>query len=539
MTTHLLSTLRPSAALILAMVCLAPANGADSVRVGTYDFGYASGGDMRARPVQVFDDGRNTYFQFRPGEAIPAIFSQSGGLPQLLVPRQEGPYVRVENVHGRFLLQVGRSQAMVVHAGGTREDAPALAVVTPAGLSTPYAGAIPQGGRLVASLAPVPGALDVAPERNSYATPQKGDAVRWVQEEPQRDEVSVWFQRGSSVLSAEAKRLIAAAARRAGANTRFAVVGRDDDSLKEGLDKARAQVLSQALEHAGVSRSAIAVREGAAAAHNGRNWASTIQVETERPLEQPSQGGERFATIRANLRALVQAGVLRPDQADALLAQRTGAAASATRVAAAAGGPPAPTAASTPAGFMLRVSDKTIQGALRRWAQEVNHQLVWDAPPELDAKVLEDFAIGGATLQDALQNLLAGLKDRGYSLDAVLYSNRVVRVSASGAKKPADAAATPTSNPAQMRPASAPATPSWQMRQADRTVAQMLTRWAADANWKVVWNATQHVAIAGDAAIGASDFPDAAAKVMAQVSAAGYRLRATPARDNTLLVSSY
>lgn len=539
---------RFAVALAVSAVCLAPATGADSARVGAYDFGYAASGDARARPVQVFDDGRNTFFQFRPGESVPAIFTQKAGTPQLLVPSQEGPYIKVASVHGRFVLQVGRAQAAVVHAGATRDDAPPLNVVSNTGLTTPYVGGpIPDGGRLVATLAPADAPPDDAAHRNSYATPRKGDAVRWVEAEARREEASVWFTRGSAQLSPDARKALATAARGVGAHSRVVVIGRDDDTLKEGLDRLRGETLKTALVKSGIDESRISVRVGVAGTPKGTSWPSTIQIETERPLAVASPAAGRANSIRSNLDALVSAGVLKPEQAQAIAAHH--------------GARPVATAVQQQevvpkGGFTLVAADKTVQGTIKRWATALNYQVVWDAPANLDAPVLGDATIPGASIQEALERLLGGLKEKGYALDATVFSNRVIRLTATGGSARSETAPSPQPppqpqppqqpQPQPLRVEPRPANPrnlattgQWQMLQGDRTVQAMLTRWAADAQWNVVWNAPERIGITGDAVINNPTFKGATEHVIAQAAQAGYRLRVTTSDDRTVVVSSY
>lgn len=549
----------PAGALVLL-----PAMGADSARVGSYDFNYMVAGDFRARPVQVFDDGRSTFFQFRPGEAFPAIFSHQSGTPQLLVPVQEGPYIRVAEVHGRFVLQAGRAQANVVHAGSSRPDAPAVNVVGANGMSATYQGVVPDGARVVASLSPVGlgSTIDDAAHRNSYATPRKGDAVRWVEAEPKHEEVSVLFARGSAVLTPEARKVVASAARASTSNTRFVVTGRDDDSLKEGVEKLRAAALVAALVNAGVDASRVTSRTGVAGAARGQSWPSTIQIETDRPMATVPAETTRAAAIRSNLDALVAAGVLKPDQALAIAAHHSGR--------------PAPQVQpDPPRGFSLAAADKTIQGTLRRWASAHNYQLVWDAPAEMDAAVMGDLPIPGDTLAQAMENLLAGLKAMGYELSATVYSNRVVRLTAAAAPAPratADAARPAASPPHSPAPAAAPsavvpaaapvAAPvpqtaprtepkppamlnladtaqPWRVLERDQTVQNMLSRWASEAQWQVVWNAKERIQITGDAQMPRQTFQSAAQEVIKQAAAVGYRVRLTNKDDRTIVVSSY
>jgi hypothetical protein len=148
-------------------------------RVGAFDFGYAVTGDARVLPVQVFDDGVHTYFQFRTGETMPAIFAHEGAQVRLLLPQPHGPFWRVPDRHGRFVLQSGRARAAVVHLGPDRPGAPAWTAESASG--QPLV-AMPAGSPAVARLvATLPHAIDPddAMDRNSYAQPLRGDRAAW------------------------------------------------------------------------------------------------------------------------------------------------------------------------------------------------------------------------------------------------------------------------------------------------------------------------------------------------------------------------
>lgn len=534
-------------ALALFVIGLAslPARSADSARVGGYDFGYFVSGDARAKPVNVFDDGRNTYFQFRAGEAVPAIFAARGGSPQLVVPTQEGPYVRVPEVHGRFVLQVGRAQVNVIHAGGERPDAPQITAVAPSGMTTPFTGqgSVQAGGRLVASLTPVPMAMgdEQALDRNSYATPVKGDKVYW-QERTEQIEHSIGFVRGGYVLSRDAQRALSGIAQRAAPSARFTVIGRDDDSYKEGLERARADALREALVKAGIPGDRITVRTGVAqAAHKGKLWDSTLIVETQQRAPAmrvtptaPSvgQGPGANPAVASNLEALVRSGVLDSSQAAALLARYQPAA----RLPAL----PAPPALEAPeGGWTISAADKTVSGAVRRWAQALRYQLVWDAPAQMDAPIAGEARLDGQNISEALDHLVRGLNEKGYALEVTIYANRVIRFSAPGTSAPKNSAAPAQQATPQRAEPAAQAPAEWQMRPTDRTVAGTLARWAADANWRVVWAAKDQVPVTGSALVKQPDFKSAAEFVMQQVAAGGYRLRTTTRPDNILFVSSY
>lgn len=390
------------------------ASAAGGHRVGDYDFAYLLGGDAPARPVQVFDDGRDTYLQFRSGAQVPAIFAMHAGVPQLLVPLPDGPYLRVPQLHGRLLLQLGAAQATAIHARGERLDAPHL---TPRGAADnrqpvtvrPEASAT----RMLVSLPPPqPSPREVHEadaDQRSYARPLAGDSLQWEQWR-QPVEHAIAFPRGSQALSREAQQAVSRVVQRATPGTRFVVIGRDDDSYKEHLEQARAEALRDALRRAGVSPERIALRTGAMrAGSRAGSWESTVVVETAEPVRAPTQAPEPVRSPAA---------------------------------------PPTAAAPERPAsGFTLGVADRTISGAVRRWAQGLGYQLVWDAPEPLDAPITGEATLPGDSLQAALEHLLRGLQAQGYWLEVTLHANRVIRFTP--AAQPRPAAAPPAPEPAR------------------------------------------------------------------------------------------
>lgn len=531
------------------------ASGSSGQLVGSYDFSYLTTGSLRASPVQVFDDGRNTYFQFRAGEAIPAIFTQQNGSMQLLVPQHEGPYVKVEQVHGQFTLQLGRAQAMVVHSAGTRLDAPAMQAVTPTGMTTAYhGGEVRPGTRVVASLAPAaPALVDDALQRNSYATPTRGDRVGWVVPETRSQEHTVWFPKGATTLGPLGRKLLAGLARSTSASARFVVVGRDDETLKEGLEQARADAMRDALIAAGVGRERITTKIAVAGKSDKNLRESNVRVELESAAvvtaAQPASQPGATPTARENIQALVRSGVLTLDQGNALLARQGAQTTAPLQV--------APQLDMPPGGFRMVAADKTVQTTVRRWATSVNYTVVWDVPAEMDAQVAGDAVVQAGSIKEAVERLLTSLRQAGYKLDATFYSNRVIRFTAAAAQtqeqpaSPAPAARPVRNDPAPKARENAvqqavtggvhPEAQGrrWSMRADDKSIEQMLSRWGRDSQWSVVWNAKDSVPIAGDAVVDMPSFLSAADYVIAQATKAGYQMRAVAYANNTLVVSSY
>ena len=443
---------------------LPAAIGSATQRVGQYDFTYFTSGEMRATPVQVFDDGKSTYFQFRAGEAIPAIFQLKEGKPELLVPSFEGPFVRVTEVSGRYTLQLGRSQAQVVYGGQGRDSGMAISAVnTNNGMKTAYNGNGYPSNPSVKLVASLTSGLDSlkndSMESNSYATPVKGDRVTWRDSETRAEAFQIWFEKGKYILTKKAAEQILANKAVYKAATSITVIGRDDDSYKEGLELERAKVLKEALVKLGVEASRILVKTGVSTPPDSGRWASDIRVETVMPTQvaRPEPKNDRCSVVKSNLEGLIRAGAMNQDQAVAILRQRCGAAAddnmanardaakeqaakdaalkeAAAKDAAAKAAELSKNLEVPPGGFDFKSTDRLMSNTVKRWAAATNYQVIWDAPPSSDAPINGDAVIASASMKEALERVISAMNQKGYDLQATVYSNRVIRFTRSNAK---------------------------------------------------------------------------------------------------------
>ncbi len=84
---------------------------------GSYDFAYRILGDRRVAPVQVFDDGRHTYMQFRTGQTVPAIFGVGQQGERLLAHVSKGGYVVVEGTAREYSMRIGLVGAQAQYLG--------------------------------------------------------------------------------------------------------------------------------------------------------------------------------------------------------------------------------------------------------------------------------------------------------------------------------------------------------------------------------------------------------------------------------------
>jgi xanthine/CO dehydrogenase XdhC/CoxF family maturation factor len=76
--------------------------------------------------------------------------------------------------------------------------------------------------------------------------------------------------------------------------------------------------------------------------------------------------------------------------------------------------------------------------------------------------------------------------------------------------------------------------PVWLVLPGDRTVANMLARWAKDAGWTVNWNDAPEILITGNGKVDKPDFLSAADFVISDAKAKGYALQARAYGDHVL-----
>jgi type IV secretion system protein VirB9 len=79
---------------------------------------YVAAGSEATMPASVFDDGRNTYFQFPADASLPAIFARdASGVETLVNFTMRGPVVVVQQLAPGFVLRNGAEETMVRNDG--------------------------------------------------------------------------------------------------------------------------------------------------------------------------------------------------------------------------------------------------------------------------------------------------------------------------------------------------------------------------------------------------------------------------------------
>lgn len=95
-----------------------------------YDFNWRLSGERALAPQQVFHDGQDTWLQFAPGQAVPALFAQSAQGERALPYQSRDPYVVVRGVWPALLMRGGSAVARAQYLGAGQEGgrAPARGV---------------------------------------------------------------------------------------------------------------------------------------------------------------------------------------------------------------------------------------------------------------------------------------------------------------------------------------------------------------------------------------------------------------------------
>ena len=272
------------ALLLLAALAVVPAHAASGLfglfggdrngpsRVDGYHFDYQIYGGDKVGLLQVFDDGNQTFFQFRDMDLrkVPAILTEdAGGNKQAVRIEASSPYLVVNDVARKFVLNFGagkdQKEASVVRVGSdpvrvaSRLGAgDALGHDAPTMRRTPAKGAPGEEtsanrGRGVES-APRP-QTDVAREAIAVA-PQRTACVPWVSANAGRT-INVPFAADASEPTLQAQEDLRSVAQKLAGSANIVVRGRPSPSGGVVQAQKRAEAIKALLVRAGISESRI------------------------------------------------------------------------------------------------------------------------------------------------------------------------------------------------------------------------------------------------------------------------------------------
>src|SRR5690554_5842454 len=87
-------------------------NAGATADVGHYSFDWNLSGDRQLAPLQVFDNGKETWLQFMPEQFVPAIFRRTQNGKKPLTYTRRGDYLIIDGVWPELIFRGGTSRAV-------------------------------------------------------------------------------------------------------------------------------------------------------------------------------------------------------------------------------------------------------------------------------------------------------------------------------------------------------------------------------------------------------------------------------------------
>jgi hypothetical protein len=111
---------------------------------GSYSFDWQLSGDKLVAPLQLFDNGNDTWLQFPVEQAVPAIFENGAQGQRPLLHERQGPYVVIRGVYPELVFRGGHLQATAHRFDAAlSESMPVTSTVPPAGPGARAVNSIP------------------------------------------------------------------------------------------------------------------------------------------------------------------------------------------------------------------------------------------------------------------------------------------------------------------------------------------------------------------------------------------------------------
>lgn len=395
--------------------------------IDRFSFDYAMSGDLKARPLQVFDDGNKTYLQYRANQDIPAFITSRTG--ELMMPTQEGPYTVLSGVPRDFVASMGSALARITHATAMSN---AAQYVTRSNQSpVPTERIQPQV--LVASAQQI---STNAPryetrndwESNSYATPVRGDQVAWAPSISESSKV-ITFDRGSAKLSRDLEQRAKKMAAEVVGASRVVISASDDAKPGDAGGAERARVIRNYLISAGVNPSVISSKIGflfddqlqkvGAKLLNPVTVTWYVQSAPSRDRVMAKAPAATDDTL--NIVTMLRSGRITPSQAVQMLQSTASPVPQSTQ-------PAVATKPSMPTSWFVRKDDQTVEKMLARWASEAGWRVVWKGAPQVQINADSERALSKPDFVQAADYVITQAKALGYQITATAYSDRVLVV---------------------------------------------------------------------------------------------------------------
>ncbi|MEQ6436332.1 TrbG/VirB9 family P-type conjugative transfer protein [Comamonas sp. w2-DMI] len=331
---------------------------ASAQSIDGYNFKYSAEGQRSLLPTQVFDDGKQAIFQFKPGQRIPAIFYEEDGEWKLITPKEEGAYFYVSKLSTVYKLKIGYSEATIKYTGTDRKYTPRI------------------------------GSENMLSKR-SYAPSAKGDDFVWMST-TDVGESSVVFAKGTAKVTPNSAKSFIALARKLAEAKSIEVVGYGglDDEIEQDLGRRRVDAIVNSLTSFGIDR-------------------SKIKTSTNVRGASLAQGGEVGARIEYAL-----AKAIKPDSALVRNDQKVRETDFSKTI---QQEPPSQLNTVGKQLYRIEVSDRTILDVLKRWGKTSGWRVIDVNFPyiPLEESVAKEITYG--TFLEAVKKMEQGLHSKGYT----------------------------------------------------------------------------------------------------------------------------
>lgn len=344
---------------------LASVVGAQSI--DGYNFKYSAEGQRELLPTQVFDDGKQAIFQFRPKQRIPAIFYEEDGEWKLITPKEDGAYFYVPKLSTSYKLKIGYSEATIKYSGTDRKSS------NPTGP--------------VNSL-----------EKRSYAATARGDDFVWVNT-TDFGEASVVFSKGTAKVTPKSAKAFVALAKKLSDAKSIEVVGYGgvEGDIEQDLGRQRADAIVNSLTSFGIER-------------------AKIKATTKVHGASLTQGGEVGARIEYSIAKVmrpevgpVRQGVKEPEKKAQEEKSRLSTVGKQL--------------------YRIEVADRTILDVLKRWGRNSGWEVIDVNFPHIPLEESIDKEIAYGTFLEAVEKIKQGLASKGYkNIDGKAYLDNFIEI---------------------------------------------------------------------------------------------------------------
>lgn len=347
-----------------------------SAQSSDYDFRYVANGAPAITPLQVFDDGRFTYIQMPSGTLKPAIFATGTAGKRLLHGVVEGNYIKIDGIYGHLTIQHGTNTISDVQYSGPGRTT----VFKNSGLDSNRAYAAP----IVAEATKV---------RYTAAPALAGDEM--VNVNLDSDTIEIPFLRNSANLSSRDKIQLSTFAKKNRNATVIKIDANDLDGENQDTGFKRALAIKSYLVSRGISPETLKVQSTAsgASSRSARAVITSTRVASS-PMVASKTSNLTHVSDLAPTNHAKQYLHTNPASDD---------------------GTPKSYAAPLKS-YSFSQGDRSLRGALNRWAKEEGWALEWEAERD---HPLPPGSFNALSIKEAALKAMEATQNSDYPLRAV------------------------------------------------------------------------------------------------------------------------